>query len=121
MELADKINEINDVDDFIHDFVDITNSLGNASSITHPASRRRKLIFFKNSFIKIISKLHRKNSQNRSEDFPIDRLSAFECFASSTSVGVSVSLDSCSVRFSPANRHRGVPEQVLAQGSDDSS
>lgn len=47
MELADKINEINDVDDFIHDFVDVTNSLGNASSITHPASRRRKLIFFK--------------------------------------------------------------------------
>jgi hypothetical protein len=42
MELADKINEINDLDVFIHDFVDETNSLSNVSSITHPAARRRE-------------------------------------------------------------------------------
>lgn len=43
MELADKINEINDIDVFVHDFVDDTNSLSNISSITqHPANRRRK-------------------------------------------------------------------------------
>jgi hypothetical protein len=45
MELADKINEISDVDVFVHDFVDTTNSLSNVSSLeTHPANRRRELI-----------------------------------------------------------------------------
>lgn len=47
MELAEKINEINDVDVFIHDFVDDTNSLSNMSSLVqHPANRRRKFYNF---------------------------------------------------------------------------
>lgn len=47
MELAEKINEINDVDVFIHDFVDDTNSLSNMSSIAqHPSNRKRKFYSF---------------------------------------------------------------------------
>ncbi|XP_070497514.1 uncharacterized protein [Chironomus tepperi] len=43
MELAEKINEISDVDIFIQDFVDTTNSLSNVSStFTHPANRKRR-------------------------------------------------------------------------------
>ena len=50
MELADKINEIEDIDDFLHDFVD-SNSLENLTSLAHPRdiSRRRefkKYFFF---------------------------------------------------------------------------
>lgn len=52
MELADKINEINDIDIFVHDFVDDTNSLSNMSSIVqHPGNRRRKFNEIKCSFI----------------------------------------------------------------------
>ncbi|KAG5676885.1 hypothetical protein PVAND_006689 [Polypedilum vanderplanki] len=40
MELAEKINEVSDIDIFIHDFVDTTNSLSNVSTIySHPSSR----------------------------------------------------------------------------------
>jgi hypothetical protein len=39
MELADKINEISDVDEFMHDFVD-SNSLTNVSILSHPANRQ---------------------------------------------------------------------------------
>lgn len=50
MELAEKINEINDVDIFIHDFVEDTNSLSNTTATgMHPANRRRESI--KNFFI----------------------------------------------------------------------
>lgn len=45
MEMAEKINEVSDVDVFIHDFVDLTNSLSNISSSSldfHPANRRSK-------------------------------------------------------------------------------
>lgn len=43
MELADKINEVSDVDVFIHDFVDMTNSLSNVSSTySHPGNRKRR-------------------------------------------------------------------------------
>lgn len=41
MELAEKINEISDIDVFVHDFVDTTNSLSSNSSLDfHPANRR---------------------------------------------------------------------------------
>lgn len=61
MELAEKINAINDVDVFIHDFVDETNSLSNVSSISqHPASRRseyqNKLKYFYSTSQKIFLK-----------------------------------------------------------------
>ena len=43
MELADKINQVNDVDVFIHNFVDDSVSLSNVSRLEqHPASRKRK-------------------------------------------------------------------------------
>ena len=43
MELAEKINEITDVDVFIHDYVDTTNSLSNVSSLySHPGNRKSK-------------------------------------------------------------------------------
>lgn len=43
MELADKINEISDIDLFVQNFVDETNSLSNISSLDfHPANRRSK-------------------------------------------------------------------------------
>ncbi|CRL08719.1 CLUMA_CG021292, isoform A [Clunio marinus] len=43
MEIAEKINEISDVDEFIHEFVDDSISLSNASSsYEHPSSRRRR-------------------------------------------------------------------------------
>lgn len=45
MDLADKINDVDDVDVFIHDFVfeGDTNSLSNMSSLVqHPADRKRK-------------------------------------------------------------------------------
>lgn len=47
MELAEKINEIDDMDVFVHDFVDTTNSLSNISSLTaHPAVNRKSKYFF---------------------------------------------------------------------------
>jgi len=43
MELADKINQVNDVDIFIHDFVDDSMSLSNTTTLSqHPASRKRR-------------------------------------------------------------------------------
>lgn len=43
MELADEINQVSNVDVFIHNFVDVDSmSLANLSSIQHPASRKRK-------------------------------------------------------------------------------
>lgn len=52
MELAERINEINDVDVFIHDFVDETNTLSNVTSLTqHPASRNSESIAFRNYFM----------------------------------------------------------------------
>lgn len=46
MQLADEINEIDDPDVFVHNFVDDTKSLLNMTSIAqHPASRRRKIQF----------------------------------------------------------------------------
>lgn len=51
MELADKINEIEDLDDFMHDFVD-SNSLENLTSLAHPRdiSRRREFDLKKRFF-----------------------------------------------------------------------
>lgn len=45
MELAERINEIADVDVFVHDYVDTTNSLSNVSSLySHPANRKSKFL-----------------------------------------------------------------------------
>lgn len=47
MELAEKINEISDIDVFVHDFVDSTNTLSSNSSLGfHPANRRSKCFIF---------------------------------------------------------------------------
>lgn len=41
MELAEKINEVSDIDIFINNFVETTNSLSNiSSSDTYPVRRR---------------------------------------------------------------------------------
>jgi hypothetical protein len=48
MELADQINQVDDLNEFLHEFVD-ENSLDNATSFGHPRdaySRKRKFFIF---------------------------------------------------------------------------
>lgn len=65
MQLADEINEIDDPDVFVHNFVDDTNSLSNITSIEHPASRRRK-IQIKSFYFSITETVQIKNKELRS-------------------------------------------------------
>lgn len=47
MELAEKINAIDDVDVFIHDFVDFSNSLSNISSIQQDRTSRKRKFYLR--------------------------------------------------------------------------